>query len=127
MDRYNLGVLLLRLWFGIPLFLKHGWEKPTNFSQMAQHFPDPLHIGPVPSLIFALVSDAVCSIFIIIGFKTRWAVTLVLINLLVAWSMVHGFKFFGRDADHGELMVLYIGGFAAIWLLGPGKYSVDKR
>jgi uncharacterized membrane protein YphA (DoxX/SURF4 family) len=40
------GLLILRVWFGGNLFIKHGWEKLANFSQLAQHFPDPIHIGP---------------------------------------------------------------------------------
>src|ERR1700745_3509753 len=63
---FDLGLLCLRLWFGLSLFLKPGWEKPTNFAQMAAHFPNPLHLGPVPSLVIALISDAICSILVLL-------------------------------------------------------------
>jgi putative oxidoreductase len=125
--RYDWGLLWLRAWFGLSLFLKHGWEKPTNFAQMAQHFPDPLHIGPVPSLIFALTSDAICSILVILGLGTRWAALLILVNISVAWSFVHHFQFFGRGTASGEAIVLYLGGFCAVALLGPGRFSLDYK
>lgn len=122
-DRFDWGLLCLRIWFGMSLFLKHGWEKPTNFERMSQHFPNPLHIGPVPSLIFALISDAICSILVLLGLGTRWAALLIFINIFVAWGFVHHFQFFGRGADHGEAVVLYLDAFLAI--TGPGRLSLD--
>ena len=94
-------------------------EKPTNFERMSQHFPKPLHIGPIPSLIFALISDAICSILVVLGLGTRWAALLVFINIFVALSFVHHFQFFGRGADHGEAVVLYLGAFLALAIMGP--------
>ena len=123
----GVGLLLLRILAGASLFLKHGWEKLATFSHMAAHFPDPLHIGPVPSLTFALVSDAICSILVMLGMATRWAALLISVNLLVAWSLVHHFQFFGRGSDHGELVILYLGIYLALAIAGPGRYSLDYR
>ena len=41
----SLGLLALRASLGLTLFLKHGLEKLTGFAQMANGFPDPLHLG----------------------------------------------------------------------------------
>jgi DoxX len=68
--REDARVAWLRVWTGFILFTKHGLEKLMHFSQMAQHFPDPLHIGSHPSLAFALLSDAICSILVMLGFAT---------------------------------------------------------
>lgn len=122
---FDWGLLVLRVWFGLSLFLKHGLEKPMHFAQMSQHFPNPLHIGPVPSLIFALISDAICSILVLLGLGTRWAALWSFVNIFVAWSFVHHFQFFGRGADHGEAIVLYLGGFLALAIMGPGRFSLD--
>jgi putative oxidoreductase len=124
---FDWGLLGLRVWFGLSLFLKHGWEKPTNFAQMAQHFPNPFHIGPVASLLFALISDAICSILVLLGLGTRWAALWIFANIFIAWSFVHDFQFFGRGADHGEAMVLYMGGFLALAIIGPGRISLDYK
>jgi putative oxidoreductase len=120
------GLLCLRIWFGLSLFLKHGWEKPTNFAQMAAHFPDPLHLGPVTSLVIALISDAICSILVLLGLGTRWAALYIICNVFVAWSFVHHFQFFGRGAP-GEVIGLYIAGFLALAIMGPGRFSLDHR
>jgi putative oxidoreductase len=124
---FDWGLLSLRVWFGLSLFLKHGWEKPTNFAQMSQHFPNPLHIGSVPSLIFAHASDAICSILVLLGLGTRWAALLITVNISIAWSFVHHFQFFGRGSDHGEAIVLYLGGFLALAIMGPGRLSLDHK
>lgn len=121
----DLGLLVLRICFGMSLFLKHGWEKPTTFTQMAARFPDPLHIGAEPSLMFALLSDAICSILVMLGLATRWAALVVLVNIFVAWSLVHHFQFFGHGADHGEAIVLYLGAYLELAIAGPGHYSLD--
>jgi len=120
------GLLVLRLTTMLPLFLKHGTEKIFGFSMMAAHFPDPLHIGAVPSLLFAMISDSICSLLIILGFATRWASLITFVNILMAWTFVHHFEFFGRGADHGELIVLYLGVTATLFLTGAGKYSIDQ-
>lgn len=109
---------------GVGLFVKHGLEKITNFSQMAAHFPDPIHIGPVPSLAFALLSDAVCSLLIILGLGTRLAALVVVINLAVAYSLVHRFALFGPH--NGELAFVYLGGFLTLLLAGGGRFSLER-
>ena len=122
----DVGLLILRVLAALSLFLKHGWEKPTHFAAMAAHFPDPIHIGPVASLAFALVADAVCSILVAVGLFTRWAALVVCINIFVAWSLVHHFAFFGKaEGDHGEVCFLYLCIFAGMFFSGAGRYSVD--
>ncbi|MGA7156346.1 MAG: DoxX family protein [Acidobacteriaceae bacterium] len=119
------GLLALRLTVGITLLLKHGLEKVEHFSAMAAHFPNPLHLGAAPSLVIALIGDFVCSILIVFGLATRWAAAWAFLNIFVAWAFVHHFVFFGRAADHGELIVLYLAAMLTLFLTGPGRYSVD--
>ena len=121
----DLGLLLLRLSVGLALFLKHGWEKLTGFNVMAAHFPDPLHIGATPSLAFALVSDAICSLLIVLGLATRWSALIAFSNIFVAWSLVHHFEFLGRRTDHGEVCVLYLCACLCLFWTGGGRYSLD--
>ena len=82
--KVDCGLLTLRLIAAIPLFLKHGTEKLFRFHHMLAFFPNPLHIGQVPSLLFATLSDGICTLLIIIGFATRWAALVCFINIFVA-------------------------------------------
>jgi putative oxidoreductase len=124
---HDLGLLVLRLIVPTSLFLKHGLEKLHGFSTMAPHFPDPIHIGHMPGFLFAMIADGICMPLLVIGLLTRWAALWELINLFVAWAFVHHFQFFGRGADHGELIVVYIGVMLAVAIAGPGAYSIDAR
>lgn len=118
----DLGLLVLRVSIGLGLLLKHGLEKIFHFSQMAAHFPDPVHIGSHASLVFAMVSDAICSILVIVGAATRLAAFVIFVNVAVAYALVHNFGF---HTDHGELVYIYMGCFLSLMLTGPGRYSVD--
>ena len=126
--RQDFGLLFLRVAVGASLFLKHGWEKISDFSRMAQHFPDPIHIGPVPSLAIALAGDAICSLLVMLGFFTRPAAFFAACNIAVAWTLVHHLAFFGHGngPDHGEVCVLYIAVLLSLAIAGPGRYSLDR-
>jgi|HubBroStandDraft_6_1064221.scaffolds.fasta_scaffold14328_6 putative oxidoreductase len=124
--KVDCGLLTLRLIAAIPLFLKHGTEKLFRFHHMLAFFPNPLHIGVVPSLLFATLSDGICTLLIIIGFATRWAALVCFINIFVALVFVHHFVIFGPQGDHGELMLLYLAALITLILAGARKYSIDR-
>ncbi len=119
----NLALLTLRVLVGASLFLRHGLEKVTGFSQMAQHFPNPLHIGAPASLAFALVSDALCSLLLVIGLATRWAALIIAINTGVAFTLVHKMHLSGEH--NGELAWLYLAASLTLFFAGAGKFSID--
>lgn len=121
----DLALLVLRVGVGVTLFLRHGVEKLVNFSAMAPHFPNPIHIGATTGLVIALISDSICSLLVAMGLATRWAALFSFCNIAVAWAFVHHFQFFGRTGEHGELIVLYLAAMAAIFLTGGGKFSLD--
>lgn len=123
----DLGLLALRLIVPTSLFLKHGLEKFQHFQAMSAHFPNPLHIGPVPSLIFALIADGICMPLLALGVLGRPAALWELINLFVAWAFIHHFQFFGRGSDHGELVFAYMSVMLTLFIAGPGKYSLGLR
>ncbi len=121
----DFGRLALRVIVFLPLFLKHGTEKLFHFGAMAQHFPNPLHIGAVPSLLFATLADGICTLLLIVGLATRWAALFCFVNIFVAWAFMHHFVLFGRNSDHGELIVLYLGACVALFFTGAGRFSID--
>lgn len=128
-ERTAAGLALLRVWTGVTLFVRHGWEKqPAHWAQFMAHFPDPIGIGSHPSFVIAFVSDFVCGILLVIGLGTRWAALYCLGNIVVAWAFVHHFAFLGKgpQADHGEVIVLYIGALLTLLIAGPGAASLDR-
>ncbi|MBS9464114.1 DoxX family protein [Flagellimonas sp. 389] len=118
----HLGLALLRV---VPsaFMLTHGLPKFQNLISGNTEFPDPIGIGQTPSLFLTVIGEFLCPILIIIGFKTRWATIPAAITMLVAALVVHGADPFGKK----ELALLYATIFIVIFLLGPGKYSIDKK
>lgn len=116
-------ILLLRIFTVCLLFYKHGYEKIFGFREMLGNFPDPIGIGKLPGLTFALITDSICTVLIAIGLFTRISALLILINLSVAFIGVHN----GTINDHGEAMILYIINMLFLFLAGPGKYSLDAK
>lgn len=120
----SFGLLILRVFLGTNLFLRHGLEKIEHFSRMASHFPDPIHVGSHASLIFALISDAICSVLVTFGLATRVAAFIVFVNIGAAFLLVHHHPFL---SGRGEFMLLYIGGFLALVFTGGGAFSLDWK
>jgi len=119
----DIGKLVLRLGFG-GFMLKHGYPKLMKFfADEPIKFPDPLHVGTIPSLSLTVFSEVVCAVLIVIGFKTRWASIPLIITMLVAAFIVHASDPIGKK----EFALLYAFGFAAIALLGAGEYSIDRK
>lgn len=120
----DFGLLVLRVGLGATLFLKHGLEKLTHFSQMSSHFPNPIGIGSHASLIYALISDAICSLLVLLGLGTRAASLIVVVNLGVAFYFVHHLAF---RSEHGELVTVLLAGFLALIFTGAGHLSLDFK
>ncbi len=86
-------------------------------------FANPLGIGQGPSLFLAVIGEFVAPLLLIIGYKTRFAAIPALITMLVAAVIVHSADPFGTQ----EKAWLYAVIFMTIILLGPGKFSLDKK
>ncbi len=117
-----LGVIMLlaRLCMGL-LFLSHGMQKWLALGEMSSGFPDPLHVGSAWSLILIIVIEVVCSVFLIFGFLFR----LVLLPMIFAMGMAFFVIHDGMLDNGGELSLIYMLVFVWMYMVGPGRYSVD--
>ena len=118
----DLGLAILRIVPSV-LMLTHGFPKLKNLLSGNVEFGDPIGIGETPSLFLTVIGEFVCPILIILGFKTRLATIPAAITMIVAVFIVHG----ADPINVKEKALLYLAFFVAIFLLGSGKYSVDKR
>ena len=119
---FDIAVLMLRVVFGSLMILNHGWGKFMRFfGDEPISFGDPIGLGPVPSLVLATFAEVFCAALVIIGFKVRLSVIPLIITMLVALLAVHINDPFKRM----ELAILFLTAFAAIGLMGAGKYSID--
>ncbi len=118
----DIGLAVLRVLPSIFL-LTHGWGKFNRLIAGNFEFPDPIGIGSSPSLFLAVIGEFVCPILIIIGFKTRWAAIPSAITMFVAAFIHHSADPFGDK----EKALLFLVIFIVIILLGPGRFSIDRK
>lgn len=118
------AALLLRLVFGGLMLANHGWPKLQKvIDGRLDQFGDPLGIGAPASLLLAVFAELLCSVFLLLGLFTRWALAPLVFTMIVATFVVHG----SDPLPEKELGLLYLFAFLAIWLIGPGWYSLDAR
>ncbi len=118
----DFGLAILRI-APAAMLLTHGIPKLQKIISGNLEFGDPLGIGAAPSLFLAVIGEVICPILIIIGFKTRWMAVPPAITMAVAVFVHHAADDFGTK----EKAFLYLVFFIVIIMLGPGRYSADRK
>lgn len=121
----NLGLALLRI---IPsaLMITHGYPKFQALVNQNFDFPAPLAgigMNGAVTLVIAVLAEFFAPILIILGFKTKWVSLLTAATMAVAAFIVH----FSDPVKVKEKALLYLVIYVVIFLMGPGKYSLDQR
>ena len=117
------SAMILRIFAAFFMIYGHGYGKVASVLQGNFQFLDPIGIGPEASLILAAFAEGVCAFLILIGFWTRLASLFLIINMSVAFFFVHISQSFGDM----EMSLLYLLIWVLVFLLGPGKGSVDEN
>ena len=122
----SIGLLLLRLVFGLFMLVGHGWGKLLSFSEKASGFPDPLGIGNELSMASAVFCEVVCAGLVALGLATRIAVIPLLFTMFIAAFVIHGDDslFMGGGAAK-EPALIYLTAYAALLFTGAGRFSLD--
>ena len=114
---------MLRLTIGLSMFFGHGLGKLLQYPERAGRFPDPLGLGSEASLALMVIAEALCALAVAAGIFTRLAAIPPIIGMAVAILFIHAGDPFGE----WEKALLFLGGFLAIALLGPGRLSLDAK
>lgn len=120
----SVGLLLLRLWFGLMMVTFHGWVKISTFAQLSERFSDPYNLSRPVSLSLSIVAELICAALIALGAFTRPAAVVLAGNMITAFVFSHGMRLSGPG--NGELAFLYLGAFLTLLVVGAGRFSVDK-
>jgi len=97
-----------------------SWERMIEFSGFLQSQGFPL---PTISAVISVYAQFICGSFIIVGYKTRLASFIMIINFLVAIIMVH--RHDSIESMTPPLAMLF--GSATLLFTGAGKISSDKK
>ena len=120
--RIDFVLMLLRVVFGA-MMMMHGYHKLLNIISGQMEFGDPIGIGESLSLNLTVFAEFFCSILLILGLMTRLALIPLMITMLVALFIVHQ----NDPLEEKEIAILYLIGFYAIYLTGPGGLSMDAK
>jgi putative oxidoreductase len=117
---FNAGMLVLRIGMAA-LMIPHGYDKLVHFANYSSKFINFLGMGQSVSLGLNIFAEFFCACLVLLGFCTRLACIPLIIAMIVAvWKGHHGDVF-----GEGEHATLFVVGFLTIFILGPGKISVD--
>lgn len=118
------GLLILRICAGGLMAINHGWGKLLKlFGDDPIKFADVFGMGAPASLTLAVLAEFVASLFIIFGLLTRLSTIPAMITMAVAAFMIHGADPFAKK----ELALIYLLMYLVIFLMGPGKISLDQK
>ncbi len=118
----NWSALLLRLGFS-PLLMVYGYGKLERYLTGERGFADPLGVGEETTLVLAIFAELVCPLLILIGLWTRAALIPPILTMLVAFFIIHS-----QDPwSNQEHPLVFLIPFVALFLTGPGRFSVDQR
>lgn len=120
----SLGLLALRLFFGLIMLLHHGWDKLIKFNDLAATFPDPMKVGHTASLALTVFAEVVAAGLLAVGLLTRFAALVLAFEMAVAFIAVHQMKLSGPMP--GEFAFVYFGAYFTLLLAGGGAFSLDK-
>ena len=121
----NLALLVLRVWFAVPLLTLHGWGKVAGFAERSQRFADPFGIGSPTSLSLVVFAEVFCAVLLVVGLCTRFAALVCAIAMATAFTFAHGSRFTGQG--NGELAFMFLGAFVTLLIAGGGRFSLDAR
>lgn len=119
----NIALLLLRIVFAGSMLYGHGLSKFYRLIEGNLSFANPIGIGEAPTLVLAVFSEFLAPIFILVGYKTKIFSFFPAATMFVAAFIVHLSDPFARK----EKAILFLIGFIVIMMMGPGKYSIDRK
>jgi len=117
----DVGLVLLRIWFGGSLALAHGLGKVAHLgkftSMVSAKVPLASVLGPAAAL-----SEFLGGLLVAVGLLTRPAAFFMFTTMMVAAFHIHAADPFGKKE------LAFAVGMAALAILvaGPGKLSVDQ-
>jgi|TARA_B100001063_G_scaffold92802_1_gene86415 putative oxidoreductase len=119
----NIALLLIRIVFAGSMLYGHGLSKFYRLIEGNLSFANPIGIGEAPTLVLAVFSEFLAPLFILIGYKTKIFSFFPAATMFVAAFIVHLSDPFARK----EKAILFLIGFIVIMMMGPGKYSIDRK
>lgn len=114
-------LLWARIVFGF-LFMSHGVAKWIMFKDIAETFPDPIGMGSEVSFWLVLFAEILCSFGFMLGALFRLCLIPMIFTMCIAVFVIHA----GDPLVKVEPAMMYLTIFILMYIIGPGKFSIDN-
>lgn len=124
----DIGVLIIRLSVGV-LMLLHGIAK---LRHGIDGIVGMMESNGIPGFVAygVYIGEVIVPLMLIVGFRTRIAAAILIINMLVIFFIAHPQDIFKLNGNGGwklELAGFYLFGSLALFFTGSGKYAVSSK
>jgi len=131
-EKYRDGLILFARILLVLLFVKFGLMKVGSFGDTAAYMAQ--NGLPAPSLMtfIAVLMELVVGIALVLGFYTRPLALILAFYTVIAALIGHPYWHMSGDTQYESMINFYknfsiAGGLLLLMVLGPGKYSLDRR
>jgi putative oxidoreductase len=118
----DIGLLLLRLWFGLVLAFAHGWGKLGGFEGFSGYVAGQGFWLPEVAAGFAIAGELVAGVLLAMGVFFRPAAAAMALTMFAAAFVVHGDDPFKKM----EFALAYAIPALALFFSGPGNLTIGK-
>ena len=120
----DLGLLVLRLAFGLTMMWSHGKGKLLKLMEGEDpiKFYDFMGLGAEISLVLVVFAEFVCAILLSLGLFTRFVAIPLVFTMFMAFFIVQA----GDPFAKREMSLLFMMAYAVILITGPGRFSLDR-
>tara|TARA_Y100000766_G_scaffold228865_1_gene202316 strand:- start:174 stop:506 length:333 start_codon:yes stop_codon:yes gene_type:complete len=108
------------------MIVNHGLSKFLElwpFNDILIRDRDLFGLGSIVSILLFVLGEFLAPILISIGYKTRFFSIFPILTMFFAIVLVH----MDDPFKSWEKPLLFLIGFLIILLMGPGRYSLDRR
>lgn len=121
----SLGLLILRVTAAV-LLIPHGYDKLAHFADKKDHFMSFMGFGGSVSLALVIGAEFFCSLLLVFGLLSRFALIPLIISMWVAVSQANHFDILGTAQPVGQSAFMFLIMFVVLFITGPGKFSADN-
>ena len=125
----DMALLVARIGFGGSMLIAHGWPKLSNFASITEKFPSLFGMSSATCLSLAVFSEVFCSILLILGLASRFALSQLIITMAVGMhfhmNILKQQLFDAPGKPSAELAFIYLLAFVVLMILGSGRISID--
>ena len=102
--------------------MSHGVAKWIMFKDIAETFPDPIGMGSEVSFWLVLFAEILCSLGFMLGALFRLCLIPMIFTMCIAVFVIHA----GDPLVKVEPAMMYLTIFILMYIIGPGKFSIDN-